>query len=374
MAGTVCKLFQIPMRSTPSAVLSFIAILLFSCSRKQETAQPTVQNITESVYASGVVKSRNQYQVFATVNALIKNILVQEGDVVTKGQPLITLVNKTPRLAAENAELNAAYTSVAANRDKLNEAKATIDLARYRMQNDSLLLVRQRNLWAQQIGTGNDLEQRQLAYQNAVTAYESALLRYHDLQRQLNFAEQQSRKSAQISNTTLDDYTIRSRINGRVYSVLKEPGELITAQMPVAIVGDATDFLLELQIDEYDIGSVRLGQQVLIHMDSYKGQVFEAVIEKIDPIMNERSRSFTAEARFIKAPPRLYPNLTAEANIIIQTKENTLTIPRNYLLNDTTVLLKDGTKRNVVIGVKDYQRAEVLRGLQKEDVLAKPEP
>jgi HlyD family secretion protein len=357
-----------------STVLFAIAISLFSCSQKQETVQPVVQNITESVYASGIVKSRNQYQVFATVNGLIQNILVQEGDVVTKNQPLITLVNETPRMAAESAELSAAYSSVAANQDKLNDAKATIDLARSRMQNDSVLLSRQRNLWAQQIGTRNELDQRQLAYENAITAYQSARLHYNDLQRQLAFSAQQSRKSAQISNTTLSDYTIRSKINGRIYSILKEPGELITAQMPVAIVGDATNFLLELQIDEYDISSLRPGQQVLVHMDSYKGQVFDAIIETIDPIMNERSRSFTAEARFTKAPPRLYPNLTAEANIIIQTKQNTLTIPRNYLLNDSTVLLKNGRKRNVAIGVKDYQRAEVLRGLQKDDVLAKPEP
>ena len=76
-------------------------------------------------------------------------------------------------------------------------------------------------------------------------------------------------------------------------------------------------------------------------MDSYKGQVFEAVIEKIDPLMNERSRSFTVEARFTTRPPSLYPNLTAEANIIIRTKENAITIPRAYLLNDSTVVLAD---------------------------------
>lgn len=355
------------------AITIFFVTWLCSCTQKNETTQPTVQNITESVYASGVVKSKNQYQVFATVNGLIRNILVQEGDVVTKGQPILTLVNETPRLAAENAEINAAFSSVAANQDKLNDAQVNIDLARSRMQTDSLLLARQRNLWAQQIGTRNDLDQRQLAYENSVTAYKSAVLRYNDLKRQLKFAAQQSRKSAQISTTTLDDYTIRSKIKGRVYSVLKEPGELITSQTPVAIIGAADSFLLELQIDEYDIGSVLRGQPVLIHMDSYKGQVFEAVVDKIDPIMDERSRSFTAEARFTKAPPRLYPNLTAEANIILQTKQNTLTIPRNYLLNDSTVLLKGGEKRKVVIGVKDYQRAEVLKGLRKEDVLVKPE-
>jgi len=143
-------------------------------------------------------------------------------------------------------------------------------------------------------------------------------------------------------------------------------------QTPIAIVGDATDFLLELQVDEYDIGKVRLGQKVVVSMDSYKGRVFEAVIEKIDPIMNERSRSFTVDARFVTRPENLYPNLTAEANIVIHTKENALTIPHNYLVNDSTVLLEKSQQRKVVTGIKDYQKAEIVSGLQKDDVLVKP--
>ena len=251
-------LFKMPMRYTRPATIILLLTGLYACTAKLEKTTPSVQNITESVYASGIVKSRNQYQVFSNANGLIKNILVTEGDLVTKGQPLLTLVNETSRLAAENAQLNAAYASVAANRDKLNELKINIDLARAKMQTDSLLLERQRNLWAQQIGTQNDLEQRELALQSSVTAYKAAQLRYNDLQKQLDFAAQQSRKSAQISNTTLSDYTIRSKITGKVYSVLKEAGEMVNLQTPVAVIGDATDFLLELQVDEYDIGRVRL--------------------------------------------------------------------------------------------------------------------
>jgi hypothetical protein len=62
-------------------------------------------------------------------------------------------------------------------------------------------------------------------------------------------------------------------------------------------------------------------------MDSYKGDVFEAHVDKIVPIMVVRSRTFKIEAHFIKAPSKLYPNLTAEANIIIQTKKTPSPFP-----------------------------------------------
>jgi multidrug efflux pump subunit AcrA (membrane-fusion protein) len=109
-------------------------------------------------------------------------------------------------------------------------------------------------------------------------------------------------------------------------------------------------------------------------MDSYKGRVFEAIVSKIDPIMNEQSKSFTIEAAFINPPPTLYPNLTVEANIVIAVKENALLIPRNYLVDDQYVLLPNKEKRKVETGMKDYQQVEILKGLSSADEIIKPVP
>ena len=168
------------------------------------------------------------------------------------------------------------------------------------------------------------------------------------------------------------DYNITAKQSGKVYKIMKEAGEMVNAQTPIAIIGDANNYLLELEVDEFDIGKIKPGQKVFVTMDSYKGRVFEATVMRIDPIMNQSSRSFTVEATFNTKPENLYPFLTAEANILIHTKENALTIPRNYLLDDEHVLLENGEKKKVTIGLKDYQKVEVLSGLTKDDVLQKP--
>ncbi|MEJ8800777.1 efflux RND transporter periplasmic adaptor subunit [Pontibacter sp. H249] len=356
----------------PYFIITLLLVILASCSGKQEKIQPTVEDITESVYASGVVKSRNQYQVFPTVSGVIQQIMVTEGDVVEKGEPLMKLDNEAARLSTENARIAAEYNRVSANAEKLKEAQETIDLARSKKETDSLLLVRQRNLWAKQIGTKVELEQRELNYKNSLTAYKSAILRYNDLRKQLNFAAKQSQKSLQISETMSGDYTIRSETDGKVYSVLKEQGELVSPQTPVAVMGDANEFILELQVDEYDIARVKPGQLVLLNLDSYKGQVFEGKVYKVNPAMNERTRSFTVEASFVTTPPALYPNLTTEANIIIQTKKDALTIPREYLLDSSYVLTKGKDRVQVQTGLMDYQKVEIVKGITKEDVLLKP--
>ena len=117
---------------------------------------------------------------------------------------------------------------------------------------------------------------------------------------------------------------------------------------------------------------VNLGQKVLVTMDSYKGQVMEAQVTKIYPIMNERTRTFIVEAHFIHPPAKLFPNLSAEANIIIQNKKNVITIPNNYMIDGKYVLMKDDEKREIKTGLKDYQKTEVLEGLKENETIYKP--
>jgi HlyD family secretion protein len=89
--------------------------------------------------------------------------------------------------------------------------------------------------------------------------------------------------------------------------------------------------------------------------------------------MNERSRTFKIEAHFIKPPEKLYPNLTAEANIIIQIKKNAITIPKAYLIEDKYVLVNKDEKREVKTGLSDYQKVEILSGLNAEETIYKPQ-
>lgn len=107
-------------------------------------------------------------------------------------------------------------------------------------------------------------------------------------------------------------------------------------------------------------------------MDSYKGQVFEAIVSAVNPMMNDKSKSFTVEAVFIKQPTALYPNLTCEANIIIQQKEKAITIPRIYLLEGDSVWIEKDKKRKVIIGLKDYQKVEIISGVKVTDFIYKP--
>jgi multidrug efflux pump subunit AcrA (membrane-fusion protein) len=348
-------------------------IFLSGCGKKVEKQYPQREDITQSVYASGTIKSKGQYEVYSKVAGIIEAILVKEGDLVKKGQTIIHLANTAQSLNYENAKQNAQFNSTITNKEKIEQTKTELELAKSKMDNEASLLSRQEKLWSQEIGTKNELDQRALNFKNASTLYKAAKLKLDDIERQIHFQNSQTNRSALISAVNMNDFIIKSQVDGKIYTINKQVGELANTQSPIAIIGDAEKFYVELQIDEFDINSVVMGQKVLVSMDSHKGETYEAVLEKIYPIMNERTRTFKADALFVKRPENIYPNLSAEANIVIQVKNKALTIPRSFLIDDTYVLLANKEKRKIAVGLKDYDKVEVLSGISEKDELAKPE-
>nr|WP_294859146.1 efflux RND transporter periplasmic adaptor subunit [uncultured Fluviicola sp.] len=347
-----------------------VPILLFlvvGCGSKMKPIRPKTQNVSSSVYASGTIKSKSQYQALPLVAGIVQAIFVDDGDLVKKGQLLFKIDNQAQLINEENAALSASYYDLGSNQDKLQDARNSIQLAREKLKTDSLLYVRQLNLFNQNVISKVELEQKELAYQSSQNALSNALIRYNDLNRQINFSAKQAKNNLALSSKSASDFEIRSDIDGRVYSVLIEKGDLVGPQVPLAVLGSADNFILEMQVDEYDIAKVDLNMRVLITMDSYKGQVFEAKVTKINPLMNERSKTFKVEATFTKAPKRVFPNTSFEANIVLESKKNVLTIPRTYLLKGDSVLLASGKKVKVTVGLRDFEFVEILSGIKPED-------
>ena len=348
---------------------SMFILILLGCSSETESILPTIGTITESVYASGTIESDDQYQVFPSVNGIIQKVYVTEGDQVHVNSNLFAIFNETSKINRQNAELNANYSDFEANSSKLNDLKLGIEFAKNKMNTDSLMLSRQKVLFEKEVITSVQLEQYDLNYRQSRTNFLSSQLKLADLKRQLNLSDQQSKNNLRLSARMENDFLVTSDVKGKVYSVLKKKGEMVNVQTPIAIIGSSNSFKIILQVDEYDIIKIKKGLKVIISLDSYKGESFEAVIDKIDPIMNERSKTFTIEAVFTKQPKVLYPNLSLEANIVIRKKEKTLTIPRKYLLEDGYVLLKNNQQRFVKTGLKDYQKVEILSGLTQKDTI-----
>ena len=357
-----------------TAILFLLAIALAACGSDRESTLPERGPIVSAVYASGFVKAKEQYDASAVVSGVLAAVYVQAGDHVAQGDPLFRIDDRTSRsrtLAAES-QYELARRNAAEGSPVLQERKAAVDLARDRLRNDSLLYTRQRALWDKNVGSRLELEQRELAYTAARTAYANAVAALENTQAELRNALTVARNEFEAQQAVREDHLIRSLIDGTVYAVNMEPGELVSPQRSLAVIGKADAFELELQVDEIDIARVVQGQEVAVTLDSYPDTAFTAEVSRIDPLMDQRSRTFTVIADFVEAPPRLYPNLTAEANIVIERKDGALTIPAAYLIEGDHVLNEDEELVPVQLGLRDLQRVEILSGIDEHTRILRP--
>ncbi len=352
-----------------------IPLLLFiSCKDKFDQTKPIVTDVTESVYASGIIKAENQYTVFSTVSGILNNVDVVVGQTIHNGQILFELENDKAQLNTQNAQL-AYQLSQNNNRyiqDKIAEMELKVQLARDKLLVDKSFFDRNNHIKQYNVISEVDFEKVKLAYKSAQLNLETSQKQLSQLKSQLIFDQKKNNILLEINQKTQNDYLIKSAFSGQLFDILVKEGTLISPQTPLAIIGKKNTFLLELEVDENDMARIKLNQFILVTLDSYKNQVFDAKVDKIYPIMDEHSRTFKIEAHFIKPPKKLYPNLSAEANIIIQTKKNAITIPKNYLLNGDSVLVDKTEKRKVRTGLSDYQKVEILDGLKANELIYKP--
>lgn len=352
-----------------------ILFIIISCSKKKDRILPTQRPLTESVYSSVTIQPDSLYQAYAIVSGILDANLVEEGDVVLKDQAIIQIINNTPKLNAQNAKLalelaKENYNGTAA---VLSGILDQINAANLKFKNDSINYFRQKNLWEQKIGSKLEYDTKKLNYELSKNNLQTLQNNYERTKNELQTAVKQSENKYQTALISTKDFTVKSKIDGKVYALYKEPGEIVNTMEPLASIGSATNFIIEMLVDEVDIVNIKLNQDVLIHLDAYNNTVFKGKVSKIYPTKEERNQTFKVEAEFDKQPEVLYPGLSGEANIIIATKEHVLTIPKDYLIEGDKVETDKGIIK-VKTGLQNLEYVEITDGITENTYIYKPMP
>ena len=354
--------------------LVITCLVLISCSKKEDKILPKETNLIESVYSSVTIQPDSLYQVYAIVSGILDQNLVTEGDIIKKDTPILKIINNTPILNTENAKLalDLALENYSGSTTVLNGLKDDIETATLRYKNDSINFYRQKNLWNQKIGSKVEYDTKKLNFEISVNNLRTLKNNYSRTKNELITAFKQAQNNYQTSLINTKDFTIKSKINGKIYALNKEPGEIVTTMEPLASIGSATKFIIEMLVDEVDIVRISENQEVIITLDAYNNAVFKGRVSKIYPKKDDRNQTFKIEAVFNKAPNILYPGLSGEANIIIAKKDNVLTIPKTYLIDNDKVKTDEGIIR-IGTGLQNLELIEVRSGITKNTYIYKPE-
>lgn len=353
-------------------LLAFIFIHI-SCQDKSDSITAQKRAVTESVYASVIVQPDSMYYVHSMVSGILERNLLEEGSMVKTGEPIIQIINNAPKLNTQNSKLayDLALENFRGGSTVLKSINDEIKAAQLEYENDSINFDRQANLWKQNIGSKAQYDSAKLKFQLSNNKLNLLRDKYHRTENELKTAVEQHQNAYEASLINTRDFTIKSKMNGKLYALYKEPGELIKTTEPIGAIGSADSFIIEMLVDEVDIVRIEPNQKVILSLEAYMNQVFEATVVKIYPQKDERNQTFLVEAKFNVSPPKLYPGLSGEANVIISQKKDVLSIPKSYLVNSNQVLTEEGLV-NVTIGLENLEYVEILSGITEFTPIFKP--
>jgi len=166
-------------------------------------------------------------------------------------------------------------------------------------------------------------------------------------------------------------------INGEVIVRAVEPGQTVTSSDAVIVLSDR--LIVQAQVDETDIGKVRLGQTAVISLDAYPETKVKAVVDHIayeSKIVNNVT-IYEVDILPEHVPQVFRSGMSATIDIIEKSKENILLIPLEAVKQDeegSFVLISPGSykkplKRRIQLGISDEKNIEVLAGLEAEDTI-----
>lgn len=264
------------------------------------TDAASVTSLTLLVTATGTLKPLNQVTVGAEVSGRLDAILVDYNDPVQKGQVIA-------RINTEELEARAVQARAGVTQAEANLAKAELDLRRAS------------DLRARGFGSEESSDQARVVRDVARATLASA------------------RAARQQAEVYLEKAVIRSPIDGIVLDRKVEPGQTVAAafQTPelFVIASDLSQLELTVDIDEADIGEVRVGQPATFTVYTYPNQTFRGRVRELRNAAKtiEKVVTYQGVLEADNADGLLRPGMTATADIAVRTAADAITVANRSL-------------------------------------------
>jgi RND family efflux transporter MFP subunit len=184
----------------------------------------------------------------------------------------------------------------------------------------------------------------------------------------IDLAARRDESSATMGSLSarLADTEVRAPLDGVVLARYVEPGEVAAVNTPLLKIGNVDNLVLECAIDEADIGHVTVGKSVAISLYAFSDKVYDGEVFEILPDADRSKKSFLAKVKFRQPPAGLRSGMTAEVNVIIQERPQSLLVPAEAVdATGRVFVVANGhlQARTPKLGVRDMLRVEVLDGL-----------
>ena len=292
------KIWLIILGIVVLAIAAIVIVKLTKSANKELVIRTHVvgeYTVENTVTATGTIEPVETVEVGTQVSGKVEKIYVDFNDVVKKGQLMAELDKQTL-----NQSLSRAKASLTSAESQLNYAKLTYERTKQLYEANAATLAAYQE-------AQNSYTQAQMSKRNAQASYDQARV-------DLAYAE------------------IYSPIDGIVLDRAVEVGQTVAASFSTptlfTLANDLTKMQVEADVDEADIGQVKVGQRVTFTVDAYMDDVFEGTVNQIrmKPTTTSNVVTYTVIIEAPNPDQKLFPGMTASVTIV--TEEQTgLAVP-----------------------------------------------
>ena len=348
-----------------------------------QTATIDRGSIQSSISATGSCNAVVTVQVGSQVSGNIKALYADFNTKVTKGQLVAEIDPQVfqARVDQTTAALDSARSAVVSAQAGVEKANADIASARANAANQKAAIAKaeaavkdagnklqaQKALLADGIVAKQDVDTAQSTYDQAAAGVDAARAQldaadhqvqaaqaqYNVAQTQLSSAQaqvKQAQASLQQAQLDLDHTKITAPVDGTVIARHMDVGQTVAAsfQSPTIfeIAQDLTKMQLDTNVDEADVGQVKLGQPVTFTVDAYPTAPFHGSVTQIRqaPINVQNVITYDVVVAVPNSELKLLPGMTANVKILTNTVDAALKIPNSALrFRPPQAILKTGS-------------------------------
>lgn len=291
---------------------TFVYLFINSSEKRvdYELVSPKQGEIQRTTVLTGTIEPRDKIEIKPQVSGIISEINVEAGDLVREGD-IIAKIKIIP------------------DEGQLASAQSRVRLAELALRNAQLTYDRTKELYDKKFESRENFEKDELSLNNAKEELEAALDNLSIIKDGI------STSNAEGSNTL-----VKATISGLVLEVpVKVGSSVIQANTmndgtTVATVADMNDLIFEGKIDETEVDLLSEGMDVEITIGAIANGRLTATIEKIAPLATDDNGTNTFEIKAAVVPDstmHLRAGYSANASVILEKEENTLTIPERVI-------------------------------------------
>ncbi len=340
----------------------------------QVIAKAEKGNLKSTVSVSGQVETANYLTVTTSVNGIVKEVFVKEGDTVVKGQKLMEITLN----AAGEESLAQAWSSYLSAKNSLESAKNGL------YAKESAVIEAENSFDTEKEDNSYQSEDERESYKIAENSYLSTKNEY-ELQKASISQTQVNLNKAWLSYQAQSP-SIVAPGSGVIANIVVVEGMDITNSLSertsatvASIKQDGTP-IASLNVSEVDINKISVGQKVEITLNSIEEKVFIGSVAGIDKIGSISSgvTNYPVIVKFEEKSDLVLPNMGVDAEIILEEKNDVTYVPTSAISGGKSGKLSVDTpdgKKEVNTGIKTADYIEIVSGISEgQEVYVKSLP